>query len=58
MRILFQQKLIENKCLKPNRSRLRSLSIVLEHGFLPRGLLNFRPRQLANQIAGFWSTMF
>ena len=32
--------------------------LYLVHGFLQRGLLIFRSLQLANQVAGFQSTMF
>ena len=46
------------KCLKLNRQRLKSLSIVLEHGLIQRGLLTFRLQQLANQIAGFQLIVF
>ena len=47
-----------SKCLKLNRPRLRLMSVLLVHGFLQRGLLSFRPRQVANQIAGFQSIIF
>ena len=48
-----------SKYLKLNRPQLRPLSnCFLEHDFLQRVLLSFRPRQLANQISEFKSTIF